>query len=136
MNKKYLVFGIALIALLTVGLASAYGGLGPMNGEHHEDVESILETGTYADLEAYRNEVGYPVMHRVQSREDFELMQERHQWMEENGYEPGEFRGTGEGPWAGQGKGQGLGNGQGRGMHSGQGFKGQGAGFGGCPMLQ
>ena len=134
MNKKYLVIGISLIALLTIGFVSAYGGLyqgvgtqkyGMMNTKHHEDMESILETGTYQDLLDYREETGYPVMRIIQTEDDFELMKEHHTWMEENGYEPGQFRGTGEGPFAGQR----------RGMHSGQGFRGQGSGFGGCPMF-
>ncbi|MCF7866411.1 hypothetical protein K9L67_02250 [Candidatus Woesearchaeota archaeon] len=143
MNKKYLVLGLALIALLTVGLVSAYGGFGQMigtqngmmTGDHHEEVETILETGTYQDLVDYREETGFPVMNRVQSQEDFEVMQAHHKLMEENGYEPGQFRGTGEGPFAGQGKGPRNNQGMGFDNHKGQGMRGQGAGFGGCPML-
>lgn len=130
MNKTILALGLVLVALVGVGAVAAYGGFGLVSGEHHEDVESILESGSYADLVEYREKSGYPVMNRVQSEEDFELMKERHQYMEENGYEPGQFRGTGEGLFAGQGKRM-----KGQGMHGGQELRGKGAGLGGCPYM-
>lgn len=104
---------IALIAI--VGSVFAYQGSGmrtPIHekGTFHEDVESILDNGTYEDLINLREEIGFNVMRKVQSQEDFNEMKERHEYMEEQGLEPGYLRSNGK---RSSGMGQGFGKGQG-----------------------
>ena len=122
------VVGVVLLAAIVVAGAAAAGqrfGAGAEFGAtagthtrsaHHEQMEAILEDGSYEDLAALREEIGLPLMPRVQSEEDFALMQERHEQMEEL---------YGEGPHAGMGRLGGAGN------RFGNAF---GQGFGGCPM--
>lgn len=118
--KRTTVFILAaLLVVASIGTAAAQGwgqGLQAKNpdiepGQFHEQMEEILEEGTYEDLEDFREATGMPVMFRIQSQEQFELMQEHHAQMEafweEQGTEPGP-----------------------RGM----GFSGRG--HGGCPMMQ
>jgi len=50
---------------------------------HHESMEKIIETGTYADLEQYREESGINLMPMVQNQDDFEVHQKMHQQMEQ-----------------------------------------------------
>lgn len=61
-------------------------------GTFHEQVEEVIEEGTYEDLIVLREELGFDVMRRVQSQEDFDEMKERHEYMQSQGYEPGYMR--------------------------------------------
>ena len=98
MKKTYIAMGIAL--LLLVGAVSAYGW-GRQAAGQNEDAQGILETGTYQDLVQYRQDTGFNVMPMVQDEEDFNLMQERHEAMEQymdgegNQYRQGFSRGFG-----------------------------------------
>ena len=114
MKKKIGIAALALASLLLLsGIAAAqrYGmGFG-MQGTFHEEMEEIMEEGTYNDLVAFREKTGFSMMPWVTDAETFKLAQERHDAMEkfheENGYGPG----------------------MGMGMH------GRGSGLGGCPMM-
>jgi len=74
MKKTIIVIGLALVAV--VSLVAAYG-------PWHEDMESVMEDGSYQDLVDYRESTGYNVMPWVDSQDDFESMQEMHEQMEE-----------------------------------------------------
>lgn len=95
---KKLITSIVLLMLVSLGFTYAYYGSG--NGMvlrdnsalHQDDVENILETGTYDDLVKLRENIGYNVMPRVNSEEDFNQMKERHEYMEENGFALGHGR--------------------------------------------
>ncbi|RJQ15678.1 hypothetical protein C4573_05975 [Candidatus Woesearchaeota archaeon] len=97
MNKTLGI--IALLAILAIGAVYAYNAERPAIGEYRDQMEQILEEGTYADLEAFREEIGFSVMPRVTDEETFALMKERHaqqeQFREENGpaYRAGMKRG-------------------------------------------
>ena len=69
-------------------------GMGNMAGmggmmQHHEDMEKVMEEGTYSDLVKLREELGFNMMPWVENEEDFELAQKIHEKMgkshEENG---------------------------------------------------
>lgn len=120
MKKTITIMLIALIAI--IGSVFAYQGYG-MNsqsstyekGTYHEQVEEVLKDGTYDDLVNLREELGVNVMPMVESEEDFSLMQERHELMEEQGIEPGYMRTSGFGnhmrsSGSGYGQGKGMGN--------------------------
>ncbi len=101
--KKFISI-FAILAIVLVGGVFAHQNFaqnsqgfmatqsGYERGTFHEDVESVLENGTYEDLVTLRDELGFDVMRRVQSQEDFNEMQEMHELMEEQGYEPGYMR--------------------------------------------
>jgi hypothetical protein len=111
MIKKTL--GILLIAIIAItGSVFAYQGFGMHQnnlnpnsenqtyherGQFHEQMEEILEQGTYDDLVAFREEVGFDVMRKVQSVEDFEAQKARHELRESQGLEPGYKRAGGHG---------------------------------------
>lgn len=133
MNKPLILglVGIVLVAALLVGVHAygqqisqyqningrMFGAQGAQKGtcEFHEDMETILESGTYADLVALREESGKPMMPFVKDEVSFAAMQEQHKEMIANG---NDFQaGTGCGMNAGKGLGthqrQGLGKNQG-----------------------
>lgn len=130
-------FGLIVLSLLALG-AFAYGqrlgtGIGAegasgtrgVRGAYHEQMEQIMESGTFADLVALRTETGRQLMPFVTDETTFAAQQERHEQMVEQ---------YGEGPRAGgcpmqQGVGGRAGNGMGKGTGRGT---GGGAGLGGC----
>ena len=107
-NKKILAAGVlSLLGVLFFGAfyASAYS---PGNGFYatdnqavkernaerqlmHEQMESIIENGTYADLVAFKEENNLNFMPWVTDEETFQQLKERHETMEayraENGIE-------------------------------------------------
>jgi hypothetical protein len=75
-NKTLVISGLLIIGL--IGIVSAHGGYGMMDGYFHSDygynheIEEIFETGTYSDLEALREEYNMPMMPWIDSEEEFE----------------------------------------------------------------
>ncbi len=136
MKKGLLITGAALALLIVAAVgAFAYGGRGMMAGDvspagvergaYHDQMEEILESGSYADLEALRAETGMPMMPWVTDDATFQQAQERHEEME---------TAYGEGPHMGAyGPRDGTGFQRGRSGMMGGG-QGRGSGFGGCPM--
>ena len=96
------VWIVGILFLLAVASVSAYGmwQIDRPNGQRsgnifqpgsmHEQMEPIMEEGTYADLVKFREEVGFTMMPWVQDEETFRQAQERHEqmerWHEVNGY--------------------------------------------------
>lgn len=90
MSKKntWLILGLAIIASLTlVGFATAHGW-GAMSTQgsfmmhSQNNMEQLIEEGTYQDLVEYREQTGFTMMPWVDSQEEFEAMQEHHEEME------------------------------------------------------
>jgi hypothetical protein len=148
MNKTLIagIAGIFVLAALMVGvyaygpgaqqgqMLGAVSGVGAANTAvagktaaggcaYHDQMEAVLETGTYADLVALRAETGRQMMPWAQDDETFAQAQQRHTEMEVL---------YGEGPHGQCGTQQGAG--QGKRMGSGRGMRGQGN-AGECPML-
>ncbi|MBI4452016.1 hypothetical protein HY637_01175 [Candidatus Woesearchaeota archaeon] len=102
MNKKVTIAFVAIVsALLIAGAAAAQGmwrskanaqnwqGMGMMNGnmmkgmmQHHEEMEKVMEEGTYTDLAKLREEYGFSIMPWVENEEDFQLAKKMHEKME------------------------------------------------------
>src|SRR3989338_319993 len=61
-------------------MGSMMGGSSMMN--HHEEMESLMEQGTYSDLEALREKYGSNIMPFVRNEQGFKEMQEHHESME------------------------------------------------------
>ena len=81
MNKTVVLS--VLVGLLAVGAVAAYGfGQGGMAEEHHEDMEAIIEDGSFEDLEAFRTENGYGGPWWVDDEGSFQQWQARHESME------------------------------------------------------
>lgn len=82
--KKSIMFGIlASMIVLTIGVY-AHGGDENDRREGygmHDEVEEIIETGTYEDLEELREEYDMPIIHWIDSEEDFVEAQEWHEDM-------------------------------------------------------
>ncbi len=133
MKKAALIVGAALGLLILAGVgAFAYGGMrggGPGGayanytgnftpGQYHDQVEQVLESGTFADLQALRQETGMPMLPRVQDEATFQQAQQQYV---EDGFGPGMM---------------GYGARDGNGPQGGRGYgRGNGRGFGGnCPM--
>ena len=77
---KYAII-IALVALLSIGLASAYwyGGV----RSHHSMMEEIAEEGTYQNFMDYNEETGGHMMLWIENEEEFKQWQEWHEKVEE-----------------------------------------------------
>jgi hypothetical protein len=98
MNKPLItgLVGIVLVAALLAGV-HAYGqqfqqGSNSGNGagqrgmqkgtcEYHDKMQTIMSTGTYADLVALREETGRPMMPFITDETSFAVMQEQHKEM-------------------------------------------------------
>lgn len=120
MNKNWLFIVLGVFLLGTIAFVSAYdfsgmqmrnrgnvennikntngynvmkGGCGMIQGniQYHEQMERIMEEGTYDDLIALREKTGFNMMPFVDNEESFKQMQEKHEQMEkfreENGFE-------------------------------------------------
>lgn len=119
LNRKIFAAGTVLFLLIVVGITTAYGWGVRANAGQNEEVQKILETGTYQDLLQYRQDTGFQVMPMVKSEEDFLVMQERHTLMKQQGlsgplhYRQNYGQNQDEGNY-GRGFGKGLGQGHGR----------------------
>ena len=89
---KKIIYGLILAMVLVSASIYAYNGRDKdfsgnnrmmYNTGMHEEVQNVLETGTYEDLVALREEYNMPMMHWVQNEEDFELAKQNYQ---ENGF--------------------------------------------------
>ncbi len=144
MKKAALITGAALglLVLAAVG-AFAYGGMwggyGPATwnstgnftpGQYHDQMAQVLESGTFADLQALRQETGMPMMPWIQDEATFQQAQQQYA---ENGFGPGMMGGYGNGYGGGYGM---MGNGYGAQASDGSrgNGPGYGRGFGDCPM--
>ena len=90
--KKLFAFGIALIvtALAVAGVVSAHGGFSSNDnrGLFHDEMESILESGSYEHLESFRdanNGIGGPRW--VVDQDSFETWLSQHNAFEAQGLE-------------------------------------------------
>ena len=138
--KKSLI-AITTVFLLMIGAVFAYQN--GMNTElrennyntYHDSMEKIVETGTYEDLQALREETGMQMARWIQNEEDFNDWKLMHEQNEELGLSGQGPKGQGNHMTRGQGIGQGgYGNSGQRG--NGQGAYGSGQGYNGnCPML-
>lgn len=89
-----------LLALLVIGIVSAsiafaYGGrfgASKENGTktHYQDMQKIIENGTYTDLVEYRQTTGFNVMPCVQNEDDFTQAKQRHLKMGQYGQNNGQ----------------------------------------------
>ena len=70
MNKFF--FGFLALAIVSAGLVYAHGGIGSYDFDMHDEVEDVLESGSYSDLEELREEYNLPMMHWIESEKDFE----------------------------------------------------------------
>ena len=83
MKKMFAVgIAVALVALFIGGVYAQGMWTGGQRGTYHEQMEQVLEEGTYDDLVALRLETGGRMMPWVQDAESFAQMQERHKTME------------------------------------------------------
>lgn len=137
MKKAFIaLFAVALV-VVAAGFGSAYYGQGNGNdqrtnfdgmqrGAFHEQMEEVMESGSFEDLESLRTELDVNLMPWVIDQATFEEAQAHHQEMEAL---------YGEGPHFGEaGARDGSGFHRG-GMHQGSGM-GQGQGFhGNCPFM-
>ena len=95
--SKIIITFIALVAI--VGGVFAYqnngmdSNINSMNqlshqrGEFHDNMEKILENGTYNDLVKFREEVGFNIMPFVSSQADFDSQKDRHEEMKAQGFD-------------------------------------------------
>jgi len=102
--KQATIFGIIGLALL-VGAVSVFAhgadsvsqgwnGVGHMMmfGNYdeydnmHEDMENVLESGSYEDLVQLREEYDMPMMYWVENEEDFQLAQQMHERFDKEEY--------------------------------------------------
>ncbi|MBC8500776.1 MAG: hypothetical protein ISS25_00095 [Nanoarchaeota archaeon] len=89
-NKNFGIVALVLVAMLLLAWSAlAHGGFS-FQGTFHEQMEEIMEEGTYDDLLAMREELGFNMMPWVVDEETFEQAKEHHEAMEEfherNGY--------------------------------------------------
>lgn len=73
---KKLAFGALATILILVVAVYAHNGNGISRFSMHDEVEKVLESGTYSDLEESRIEYGMPLMHWIGNAEDFEFAKE------------------------------------------------------------
>ena len=87
-QRKAILFGI--VGLLLIGSAFAYMGYGGMArgmmgnriGVNHEQMEEVMEEGTFNDFQKLRQETGFNMMPWVNDEATFKQMQEMHEKME------------------------------------------------------
>ena len=87
-QRKAILFGI--VGLLLIGSAFAYMGYGGMGrgmmgnrmGVNHEQMEEVMEQGTFSDLQRLRQETGFNIMPWVNDEATFKQMQDMHEKME------------------------------------------------------
>jgi hypothetical protein len=90
---KKIIYGLLIAMVLVSASIYAYGwrdnqesfrnGNYKINPAMHEEVQNVLESGSFEDLEQLREEYNRPVMRWVQDEEDFELAKQNY---EENGF--------------------------------------------------
>ena len=90
MNKKNVIIVLSLMLVLTTAVYAHFGlregNIGYENMQnHHEQMEVIMEDGSYADLVELRKELGFSMMPWVNNDEDLDVMKEHHEQMEELG---------------------------------------------------
>ena len=96
MTKKTIAFALIAFAALAIYAVGASAYTTPQaTGTYHEEMETIIETGTYDDLVNLRETYDRPFMRWVDSPEDFEFAKEHHEEMEESGFEHMGKRGSG-----------------------------------------
>ena len=99
MSNSLVFVVIAVISLLILaGIAMAqmgwkwsnkkdsnqWFGMGMMHGmmAYHEGMEKVMEEGTYNDLVAFREKLGFKIMPWIDNEQEFKEMQELHEKME------------------------------------------------------
>ncbi|MBS3172430.1 hypothetical protein J4438_02535 [Candidatus Woesearchaeota archaeon] len=86
---KKIIYGLLFAMVLVSASIYAYGWNGDRefsgnrmmyyNPEMHGEVQTVLESGSFEDLVNLREEYNRPIMHWVQSEEDFELAKQNYQ---------------------------------------------------------
>jgi hypothetical protein len=76
---KKISFGILAAMLLLIVGVYAHGGNWFDGISMHDEVEEVLESGTFKDLEKLREEYGMPILHWIYDAEDFEIAQQFHE---------------------------------------------------------
>lgn len=98
--RKILITIISLV-VLTLGVTFAFahsGGFERMTYQNtqtknfHEEMEKVIENGTYQDLLALREKLGHPFARWVDSKEDFDNLKEMHEEMEKEGHDMMRYR--------------------------------------------
>lgn len=80
--KKIIVGVLAAMLVLIVGVY-AYNS-GPYRYSFmHNNVEKVLDSGTYEDLQVLREEYSMPVMYWIENEQDFEQAQAYHEQLEQ-----------------------------------------------------
>jgi len=87
MNKKNIGISVVVVfsLLLLVGTVFAHQSgfnLREKMGSFHEQMESIMEKGSYEDLQALREEKGFNMMPFISNEDSFQEMKEHHEEME------------------------------------------------------
>lgn len=89
MKLKTIVFGFLFI--LAIGVVAARPWSVSNNyafNDNYQRLEAVIETGDYQDLVQLREDTGINFMPWVDSPDEFELIQEHHQNMEQYWYGP------------------------------------------------
>lgn len=78
--KALIITGILAVLLAVVVSAHGMGRMGM--GVHQEDMQKIMQEGSYQDLADLRQETGLPMMSWVTDQASFETMQQHHALMQ------------------------------------------------------
>ncbi len=88
MTKKTIAFAfLAFAALAVYAVGASAEPTAQTMGTHHDEMQSVFESGTYDDLVELRETYDRPFMRWVDSAENFELAKERHALMDGTGFE-------------------------------------------------
>lgn len=88
---------VLLAALILIGAAAAYAGPGMMGNFAGGRLEQIVEDGTFADLQQYRQATGSDVMPWVRDEATFAAMRTQHEAMEQYWTQRARMPGSGYG---------------------------------------
>lgn len=100
---KKILIGIISVFILTLGATfvfahgGGFGELGSQPGTYHDQVQQVVESGTYDDLLSLREEIGFPIARWVDSQEDFLEFKQMREEMKEGNYMDSSFRSHGKG---------------------------------------
>ena len=83
--RKSILLGIlaTMVMLAVVAYGHSEDGFGWYMEDMHEEMEQVLESGAFEDLQQLREEYNMPIMHWVDDEQEFEQASQLH---EENGF--------------------------------------------------
>ncbi len=95
-KKSFVIAGILILVLALASVVSAFGMMGRFGKRtastvpaatamdaYHDEMLKIMEQGTYADLAAFRQKIGFNIMPYVTDDATFTEAQEHHKIMAE-----------------------------------------------------